>query len=158
MRVCWISVSDQLGGSEVALIEMVRGLRLVRPSWILHAILPGDGPLGACLAQAGASCSVVRLPPVLARVGESRAIGEQWSLVARLALALRLVAASAALPGYERRLRRAVRSFDPDLVHTNGLKAHVLAARLGNRRHALVWHLHEYVSGRRLTRALLRFP
>lgn len=156
MRVCWISVSDQLGGSEVALVEMIRGLRLVRPSWIFHAILPGDGPLGARLAQAGASCSVVPLPPVLARVGESGAVREQWSLPARLALALRLAAASAALPAYERRLRRAVRSFDPDLVHSNGLKAHVLAARLGAGRHALVWHLHEYVSGRRLTRALLR--
>lgn len=156
MRVCWISVSDQLGGSEVALVEMVRGLRLVRPSWTFHAILPGEGPLGERLAQAGASCSVVPLPPALARVGESGATGRQWSLAARLALALRLSAAAVALPAYERQLRRAVVSIDPDIVHTNGLKAHVLAARLGDRCPALVWHMHEYVSHRRLTRALLR--
>jgi glycosyltransferase involved in cell wall biosynthesis len=46
-------------------------------------------------------------------------------------------------------------AFQPDLIHTNGFKAHVLGARLKHRQ-PLVWHLHEYVSPRRLSRWLLR--
>lgn len=155
MRICWISVSDRLGGSEVALVEMVRGLRAARPSWALHAILPGDGPLGARLEAAGASTEVVALPGALARVGESAAMRRRWSIGARVALGSQLARAAVVLPLYERRLGSALARFAPDVLHTNGFKAHVLGARLGGRS-ALVWHLHEYVSRRRLTRALLR--
>jgi glycosyltransferase involved in cell wall biosynthesis len=47
-------------------------------------------------------------------------------------------------------------AFRPDVIHTNGLKAHVLGARIERTGTALVWHLHEYVTPRRLTRWLLR--
>ena len=156
MRVCFISVSDQLGGSEVALLEMIRALERVRSSWTFHVILPGAGPLRERLLQAGASCTIVPLPAGLARVGESSAVRDQWSVTARVMLGLRLGAAGAALPAYVRQLRDAVDAIDPDILHTNGLKAHVLGARLDKAGRALVWHLHEYVSPRRLTRALLR--
>jgi glycosyltransferase involved in cell wall biosynthesis len=156
MRICWLSVSDQLGGSEIALLTMIRGLREARPDWISQVILPGSGPLRERVEAAGASCVVVPMPAALARIGESATIRQGWNPKAALALGLRLGATAMALPTYEALLGRAILAFHPDVIHTNGLKAHVLGARLALPRPALVWHQHEYVSQRRLTRWLLR--
>ena len=156
MRICWLSVSDQLGGSEIALLTMIRGLRDARPDWISQVILPGGGPLRERVEAAGASCVVVPMPAALARIGESATIRQRWNPKAALALGLRLSATAVALPTYEAVLGRAISAFHADVIHTNGLKAHVLGARLALPRPALVWHLHEYVSQRRLTRWLLR--
>ena len=41
MRICWLSVSDQLGGSEMALESMIRAVRAARPDWVNQVILPG---------------------------------------------------------------------------------------------------------------------
>jgi glycosyltransferase involved in cell wall biosynthesis len=156
MRISWLSVSDQLGGSEIALLAMIGGLRRARPAWEFHVVVPGNGPLRQLVESAGAVCSVVPMPRSLARIGESAAIRNRWSARARVALGLRLCAGAAALPAYEARLRRTVSAFQPDIIHTNGLKAHVLGARLRLPRCAVVWHLHEYVSTRPVTRWLMR--
>jgi glycosyltransferase involved in cell wall biosynthesis len=156
MRISWLSVSDQLGGSEVALVSMIRGLRDARPDWQCQVVLPGTGPLRERVEAAGAQCAVVPMPPALARVGESVAIRERWSAGATIALGLRLGASVFALPAYEARLARTLSSFQPDIIHTNGFKAHVLGARVGSPHRVVVWHVHEYVSRRRLTRWLLR--
>ena len=96
------------------------------------------------------------MPPALARVGESAAIRGRWGAGATIALGLRLGASAFALPAYEARLARTLSSFQPDIIHTNGFKAHVLGVRLRLPHRVVVWHLHEYVSRRRLTRWLLR--
>jgi glycosyltransferase involved in cell wall biosynthesis len=156
MRISWLSVSDQLGGSEIALLEMIGGLRRARPGWEFQVVLPGNGPLRERVEAAGAIGSVVRMPRSLARIGESAAIRNRWSAGAKVALGLRLCASAAALPAYEACLRRTVAAFQPDILHTNGLKAHVLGARMRPPGCVVVWHLHEYISRRRLTRWLMR--
>jgi glycosyltransferase involved in cell wall biosynthesis len=156
MRITCVSVSDQMGGSEAALLEMIASLGHVRPDWKFQIVLPGDGPLGDRLREVGAACSIVRMPAPLARLGEWGAVSDGWSASAQMALGLRLCESAAVLPGYESRLRRTISAFQPNLIHTNGFKAHVLGARLKERQHALVWHLHEYVSPRRVSRWLLR--
>lgn len=154
MRISCLSVSDQVGGSEVALLGMISSLRRIRPDWEFQVVIPGDGPLGGRVEDVGAACAVVRMPGPLARLGEWSAVSDGWSAGAQMALGLRLCESAAVLPAYESRLRRAVSSFRPDLIHTNGFKAHVLGARL-KREQSLVWHLHEYVSRRKLSRWLL---
>jgi glycosyltransferase involved in cell wall biosynthesis len=154
MRIAYLSVSDQLGGSEIALLEMVRAVRRLRPAWSLHVILPGRGPLLNEAEAAGADCVVLPLPTPLTRVGEAAAENAHWSVVARLALGARLVPVALALPTYLGRLRRLIRANGITILHTNGLKAHVLGARVAGTAR-VVWHIHEYVGLRRVTRTLL---
>lgn len=156
MRIAFLSVSDDLGGSEVALLEMLQALRRARPRWPLHVILPGRGPLHDRVLALGATCAVVRLPRWLARLGESAAGEGGGALPARVALALRLCRAAAALPRYERALRAEVARLGPAVLHTNGLKAHILGARAAGSDISVVWHLHEYISRRPITRRLMR--
>jgi glycosyltransferase involved in cell wall biosynthesis len=189
MRIAYLSVSDQLGGSEIALLEMIKGVRRVRPDWPIHLVLPGRGPLLAQAEAAGADCTVLTLPAPLASLGESAAEDARWSLATRARLGLRLATVAFSLPGYVRRLRKLLRSIDPAIVHSNGLKAHITAARAISARPAprelrpatngpratahgprstaygprstahgprLIWHIHDYIGPRRVTRSLLR--
>jgi glycosyltransferase involved in cell wall biosynthesis len=146
MRITYLSVSDQLGGSEIVLLEMIAGIRRLRPDWNLQVILPGRGPLLDRAEAAGADCTVVPMPSSLARLGESGA--------GLAVLAARLVPVTLALPGYLHRLGTVISAGRPSILHTNGFKAHIVGARArGSAR--VVWHMHEYVGGRRLTRSLL---
>ena len=146
MRIAYLSVSDELGGSEIVLLEMIKGVRRLRPDWAVQVILPGRGPLLDRAQAAGADCVVVPMPPSLARLGESGA--------GTAALAARLVPVALALPGYIHRLRTSIRAGRPAILHTNGFKAHIAGARArGSAK--VVWHMHEYIGARRVTRSLL---
>jgi glycosyltransferase involved in cell wall biosynthesis len=150
MRLAFVSVSDQLGGSEVVLLNLLEQLTLRRPDWALHVISPGPGPLAERARATGASVHIVPMPDAVARVGESAARGHAVGLAGKLA------AAAAALPGYEERFGAELDAARPDVIHSNGLKAHVLAARASSRARRL-WHLHEYIEPRPLSRRLLRW-
>jgi SAM-dependent methyltransferase len=74
MRVTYLSVSDQLGGSEVMLLQTLAEVRRVRPGWSFSVLLPGRGPLAAAAAGLGADVSVVPMParsPVWASSGRT---------------------------------------------------------------------------------------
>jgi glycosyltransferase involved in cell wall biosynthesis len=146
MRIAYLSVSDELGGSEIVLLEMIKGIGRLRPAWTLQVILPGRGPLLDQAEAAGADCVVLPMPASLARLGEFGA--------GPTALAARLIPVALALPAYLHRLRSIIRASRPAILHTNGFKAHVVGARVGGDP-KLVWHMHEYVGARRLTRSLL---
>src|SRR5215211_1390515 len=108
MRVLFVSVSDELGGSEIVLVDMIAGLRRLRPSWPVGLVLPGRGPLLARAEAAGADCTIVPLPPALARVGEFASSRADSKLIARARLGARLIAAAAVVPSYSRQLRRVI--------------------------------------------------
>jgi glycosyltransferase involved in cell wall biosynthesis len=150
MRIAFVSVSGQLGGSEVVLIDLVNQVRRLRPSWILHLIAPGCGPLSERARAAGVAVQVVPMPDAVAHIGESGRRDRPVSLAGQL------VAAAGALPAYEARFRNTLAAIGPDIIHSNGLKAHVLTARAHGQARRL-WHLHEYVRHRPLTRGLLRW-
>ncbi len=151
MRVAFVSVSSQLGGSEVLLLQLMKELRSSRSDWNLHLILPADGPLAARAAGLDVAVSIVPMPAALLRLGEGSSNG-----AARAPLLVRLMRAAADVPGYQRQLSRALAAIDPDIIHSNGFKAHIVTARLNRGRAALVWHIHEYVAARPVTRLLVR--
>jgi glycosyltransferase involved in cell wall biosynthesis len=147
MRVLFVSPSASLGGAERVLIEAFRALRSVAPDWSLGLVVPADGPLVPHATAAGVATTVLPLPPVFAATGESgRSAVVTW---------LRLLASAPGLSGYVSRLRGLIHDWSPNVVHANGIKAHLLSARAVNGR-PLVWHVHDYLSARRVSGALLR--
>jgi glycosyltransferase involved in cell wall biosynthesis len=151
MRVAFLSVSDQMGGSEAMLLQIAAELRESRPSWQLHLVLPGPGPLAGHATELGMHVTVLPMPPSLARLGESGPGSSH-----RTPAGIRLMRAALDLPAYERQLRGVLADMRPDVLHTNGFKAHILGVRARPVCRGIVWHMHEYISGRPLTRRLLR--
>ena len=153
MRVLFLNPTGQTGGAETALVEMLAGLREAQPSWPLTLLIASDGPLADRARTLGVSVLVLSFPAALAAVGEWGRRGGFWP---RLQLAASLARAAWPTHAYLRRLRREMARLAPNIVHTNGLKMHVLGAWARPRDAAVVWHMHDYVGSRPLTARLLR--
>lgn len=155
MRVMYLNPTGQLGGAESSLVDILASLRHAEPSWPLHLLAASDGPLIGRVRSLGVTAEVLPFPPAIARLGEhgATASGGAMRFAAQIALA------SVAAVRYCGALGRAIDAFDPAVVHTNGLKMHLLGAwGIGSsRRPSLVWHLHDYLGSRPMTTRLLRW-
>ena len=151
MRVALLSVSAGIGGSETSLLELVRGLAATRACEPI-VVLPKAGPLDGRVRAVGGATRILPMPDALLSFGEWSMrsvtdVGRRSATLARVAAATRT---------HRRALTGLLREIDPHVVHTNGLKMHVLAARAAAPGVPIVWHLHEYLKTRRLSRMLLR--
>lgn len=155
MRITFLSPVGVVGGAERVLLAAIRGAREHFPAARLGVVLFADGPLRAEAGRLGAVVTVVPLPARLARLGDTRLRGGgRTHTLARLAWAA-LGEAPAAV-GFVRQLRAAFRRTAPDLIHSNGLKAHALAALARPRGVPVLWHLHDFPSHRPVMARLLR--
>ena len=153
MTVLFLNPSAGLGGAERSLLTMTAALRQTHPELRLHVLLLGDGPLAELLNAQGVATSCLCLPSDVARLGDSQfALG-----VARrkLNLAWQVAAALPGLCGFLRRLRALVRQIRPALIHSNGIKSHVLARLAGLDAVPVLWHIQDFYGARPLARPLL---
>ena len=153
MSIIFLSPTGQTGGAEAALHELLAGLRESHPSWSLRLIVASDGPLVARVEALGVPVRVLPFPRSLARLGDWGVGRGWWRRTLFLARCAGVV-----LPalGYVRRLHRLLQADAPDVIHTNGLKMHVLGAWARPRRSAVLWHLHDYAARRPVIARLLR--
>jgi len=148
VRLLILSLSGRLGGAERVLLDIVAETRARRPGWPVAVVSVEDGPLRQAVEAMGATYDVVGLPHRFASTGE---YGRHPVVTAG-----KLIASLPGLIRYSRRLRRHLQRWQPDLVHANGLKGHILSAWVVSGRMRLLWHVHDYVSPRAITAALFR--
>jgi glycosyltransferase involved in cell wall biosynthesis len=146
VRVVYLNPCGKLGGAETSLWELLRSLRAAEPAWDLWLVLGEDGPLAGIARELGVQVVVQPFPPALGRLGDAGGARTAWRLLTALGASYR----------YAGGLRRLLRRLQPDIIHTNGFKMHVLAAWIRHPKTPLVWHIHDYVSSRRLMSRLLR--
>ncbi len=147
MRITFLNPVGVVGGAERVLLAVVRGARDHLVGADLRLVLFADGPLRAEAERFGAKVDVVPLPARLAAAGDTQLRGGgRGHTLARLGWSALLAAPVAA--GFVRRLRRTLRQHAPDLIHSNGLKSHALAAFVRPRGVPVLWHLHDFYSHR----------
>ena len=152
MRIAFLNPSGELGGAETALLDLVTATRAARPDWSFHLITSAEGPLLGKAAALRIPTTPLTFPPSLARLGEW---GRRRSAAGHVRLGAELGAAAMPTMRYASRLKRVLASIDPDVVHTNGLKMHLLGTRAHRSRARVIWHLHDYPASRPLTARLL---
>ena len=151
LRVVFLTTSGALGGAERSLRSLITAVRAVEPRFVATVIVPADGALADALRSDGTAVVVVALPRTISVLGDSPTNQAHAGLqVARVLRAL------PALVKYGLRLRTAVRVQSPHIVHSNGLKMHVLSRWISPRGVPVVWHLRDYLADRRVTRRVLR--
>lgn len=153
MSIVFLSPTGQTGGAEAALHELLAGLRESHPSWSLRLIVASDGPLIARVEALGVPVQILPFPSSLARLGDW-GLGRGWWR--RLMFLGRCARTAVPVLGYLRRLRGLLRAQAPEVIHTNGLKMHVLGAWARPHGSAVLWHLHDYVGRRQFSARLLR--
>lgn len=151
MRILFLSPTGQIGGAESSLISLISVLRDVRPAWSLGAILGSSGPLACKLEALKTDVMVLPFPPRLARFGESNSRDADSASRFQVNLAW----AVSASVRYIHALRHRIRKWRPSVVHSNGTKMHALSIAAAARICPVVWHLHEFVSPRRVTSRIL---
>jgi glycosyltransferase involved in cell wall biosynthesis len=156
VRIAFLNPSGTLGGAEISLINILASLREAQPDWSFHLILGGDGPLVKSVRSLGVPTDVLPFSPALAALGDSGSDAPEDARLSRFNL---LKGLTSALPGsfrYIAQLRSALRDIKPDVIHTNGLKMHVLGLWARPKLVPVVWHIHDYVRPRPVMARLLR--
>lgn len=157
MKIVYLNPSGQLGGAESALLDLMASIRAAEPEWSLYLIAGADGPLATCAESIGVRATVLRFPDALARLGDAGTGGPAGSRVGRTILMMKSLHAAPSVIRYTGELRRELRRIEPDLLHTNGFKMHVLGARARPERSVpVIWHIRDYVSCRPLMAHLMR--
>ncbi len=150
MKILLINPEAELGGAERCLRDLAVGLKNRPPFDITpHALLLSEGTLSATLRANNIETTVLPLPPFWGRLGESQ---DSSHLKSWAQFPWQLLVLSAWLLG----LRSKIKEIAPDLIHSHGIKTHLLLGLL--RVHVpIVWHIHDFLEARRLTRPALRF-
>lgn len=154
MRILFLSPIGSIGGAERVLLTAVAGVRQTDPSAVVRVLALSDGPLLDAARALGAETEVVPVPVALGKLGDSQLRSGKW--LGRLALAARLMLSAPSGALFVWRLRAAIGRFAPDVVHSNGIKTHLLSRLVCPRRAALVWHLHDFYGLRPMAARLLR--
>jgi glycosyltransferase involved in cell wall biosynthesis len=156
MRIVYLNPSGRMGGAEVALLANLASLRRAQPVWELRLIASEDGTLAEKARALGVATRVLPFPVSIARLGDAGAGGPAGINGGRLRLLSRLLLANGDIRKYLEQLRLLLLEIDADLIHSNGLKMHILAALAKPADVPLIWHIHDYVSARPLMARLIR--
>ncbi|NQT11288.1 MAG: glycosyltransferase family 4 protein [Planctomycetes bacterium] len=155
MRVVYFNPAAQLGGAERSLLDVMASVLLEAPSTELHLIVPEEGPLIDRARDLGVGITVLKMPMPMMRLGDSRFRG-RGRLRALAGLVPQAVAASVSGAAYVRCLRRAVQRLKPDVIHSNGIKSHVLSSFVGTGGPKVIWHIRDFLGTRPMVGRILR--
>lgn len=144
MRILFVNPGgDAAGGAERSLVLLIR--ELVRRGHELGVVTLASGDAGDVFASAGA---IIVADGLRHELGGVRRHGSAADLIRGASRTLGPAVSAA------RAIRSQARSFAADLIHTNGLRAHLLTPLLA-RASPVVWSLRERPPGA-LARAMVR--
>ena len=150
-RILFLSPVGILGGAERALLDALASLRWSAPALDLQVLAFAPGPLEEETLRLGIGFEVLPLPEELHVLGDSGLLRERgWRSALRLLSSL--AKSHQAVRSYIKQLGARIEEIDPDLVHTNGIKAHLLSALAVRKPRLLVWHVHDFLSERPLAK------
>jgi glycosyltransferase involved in cell wall biosynthesis len=158
MRIVYLNPIGELGGAERSLLDIFAALKALEPSWELHLIAGADGPLLSEAIRLGVSAETLAMPEELLVLGDS-AIGSERSPRKSGTLHLLRRGARAALGArrYAEIVRARLDELKPDLIHSNGIKFHLLTRLLRRLEAPVLWHIRDFIGARKLVRHALRW-
>ncbi|WP_394821309.1 glycosyltransferase family 4 protein [Pendulispora albinea] len=150
LRILFLNPGAILGGAERVLLDLIASVRALAPEVHVGLVVGAPGPLVDAVRAHGAEVHVVPLPDRLAGLGDSH-LGSASPFVR-----LRMARGAKELAAYASRLRKVIRTFEPSVIHTHGIKMHLLAAAVRPRAVPLVWHVHDFLGARPVSARFFR--
>jgi glycosyltransferase involved in cell wall biosynthesis len=148
VKILYLNPAAQFGGAERSLLDVMSGVRALRPDWELSLIAGEDGPLLEAAREIGVAARAIEYRSALARFGDSAAAGSPGGAMPAAKFVAGLGRAAVAALSHVPTLRSAIRAERPDIVHSNGFKDHILAAWAAPASVPVIWHVRDYVRQR----------
>lgn len=141
-----------MGGAERVLGDLLAMVRQARPEWTIGLVSGNDGALADSARRLGVRTTILPFPRDFAQLGDAGlATPATWAR-----FALHAAGGSVSTLRYVQRLRQVVADFEPQVIHSNGIKMHLLGALTRTPNAALLWHFHDYPGARPVTSRLVR--
>ncbi|WP_163990455.1 glycosyltransferase family 4 protein [Pyxidicoccus caerfyrddinensis] len=150
MRILFLNPVGILGGAERALLDLMACLKRLDAGLSLHLLAGTEGPLVDEARALGVEARALPLPERLSALGDSALRGRGPREVLRFAWGL--APTPLLLADYGRALRREVAAVGPQLLHSNGIKTHLLSPVTVGLPLKRVWHIHDFLGERPLVR------
>jgi glycosyltransferase involved in cell wall biosynthesis len=130
-RVLYINPFSGYGGAEQSLAGLLLSLNKTT-DFELHLLLPNEGVLSEKLEGSGISVHYIKPPRAFVKLSQAFGFYSFLSLFSLLF----------SFPLYLYRLRVFIKKLDPAIIHTNGIKSHLLSGLLpvSLKGKALFWH------------------
>ncbi|MGH7923668.1 MAG: glycosyltransferase family 4 protein [Candidatus Binatus sp.] len=148
MKILYLNPAAQLGGAERSLLDVMTGVRALRPDWGLSLIAGEDGPLLEGAREIGVAARAIEYPPALARFGDSALANSRGSAMRSAKFVAGFGRAGIAALAHVPALRAAISADRAEIVHSNGFKTHILAAWAATDSVPIIWHVRDYVGQR----------
>ena len=153
MRILFLNPLGILGGAERVLLDLFAPLQRAMPSAHLSLVTGSDGPLVERAAHLGVETVVLPMSSGLAGLGWGHGSGSNGAGGAgptgrAVRLARGATTAATGLVVYGHTLSRAIARLEPDVVHSNGIKTHLLSAVAVPPRVPVLWHIHDFLGDR----------
>lgn len=158
MKIVFLNPAATMGGAERALLDFLTSLRMSDPAVDLHLVTGTAGPFLQEAKRIGVRTETLPLPQSLAQMGDSiLGFGGGTRVGKTLGLAWRGMLAWPVARSYVKQLKSRLEQLAPDIIHSNGIKYHLLGARALPEGVPFVWHVHDFLSTRRFVSRLLRW-
>jgi glycosyltransferase involved in cell wall biosynthesis len=155
MKVLFVNPVGIIGGAERALLTILAALQTAQPNIQLHLIVGTDGALVKSAVELGVQVTILPLPQEILQLGDSALKGNS-RLMTILILLWRSLATLPAINKYLAEFRQTIQEINPNLIHSNGIKTHLLTGLLDLNSVPIIWHIHDFYSTRPLIAKVLR--
>jgi glycosyltransferase involved in cell wall biosynthesis len=153
VRIVYLNPSAELGGAERCLLDTIAAVKETEHSYQPLLIVSAEGPLVQRAEQLGVHVSVVPMPDLLVGVGTMHGTRRRVTVMNAGRQTVKL---GWATWRYARQLATTLQDLKPDLIHSNGVKFHVLAGLAAPRAVPVLWHIHDFLGSRKRLRSLLK--
>jgi len=120
----------------------------------LHLIVGTEGPLIEEARQLGVKVNTLNLPEEFNQLGDS-AFKKRNLVISILLLLSRLLKILPSLINYRKAFKQALKEIQPDLIHSNSIKTHLLTIFAKPKNVPLIWHIHDFYGSRPLMAKIL---
>lgn len=155
MKLLFFNQVGFIGGAERILLSSIAALRSRQPNAEITLIVGSSGALIEAAEALGVQVICLSMPTVMSRIGDSHLKGE-FRFAKKAKTFLQIMRSLSAILSYLKRLKQLIRRIQPDLIHSNGVKAHALLGLLGQLNCPVIWHIQDFYSTRPIMAKVLQ--
>lgn len=156
MKLLFFNHVGFIGGAERILLSALASVRSRRPEAEITLIVGSAGALIEAATDLGIRVIYLPMPSSMSQLGDSHLKGG-LKLFKMLRTLAQIARSTSAMFRYLQKLRRTIQMIQPDLIHSNGVKAHALLGLIGQINCPVIWHVQDFYSTRPIMAKVLRW-